>query len=199
MLMKQRCVSSWQGTRMYRSAQYLLGAHECLWCALHFIPCLQTEFSCLSKVFTNLDAKQTTVEPNKKNLNYSGTQVILWSLSFSLPPPQCRGFNPVACQGDASALPQAAGSSPGPGGPETRGRTAQPGRARRRLPRLPSGGLRCRAPRWCLGMAEPAVQRRRSILRSSPRGWAYPKGRIFPVRGGSAPPPRASACAGEER
>lgn len=77
MLMKQRCVSSWQGPRMYGSAQCLLGAHEYLWCALHFISCLQTEFSCLSKVFTNLDGKQTAVEPNKKNLNYSGTQVIL--------------------------------------------------------------------------------------------------------------------------
>lgn len=146
MLMKQRCGSSWQGPRMYRSAQYLLGAHEYLWCALHFVLCLQTEFFCLSKVFTNLDDKQTDVQSNTKILNYSGTQAILWNLSFSHPPPQCRGFNPVASVSGSrfGPAPGRRDHPPGPEGAETRGGPAQPGPARRRLPRLPSGGLRGR-------------------------------------------------------
>lgn len=139
MLMKQRCGSSWQGPRTYRSAQYLLGAHEYLWCALHFILCLQTEFFCLSKVFTNLDTKQTDVQSNTKNLNYSGTQVIVWSLSFSHPPPQCRGFNPVASVSGSRLGPAARRRDhlpgPGAGGPETRGGTPQPSPAR------PGGGF----------------------------------------------------------
>lgn len=56
-----------------------------------------------------------------KNLNYSGTQAILLFLSFSHPPPRCRGFNPVMNVSGSLPRPclRAAGSSPWPGGRAT--------------------------------------------------------------------------------
>lgn len=135
MLMKQRCGSSWQKPRMYRSA------HEYLWCASHFTSCLQTEFFCLSKVFlTNLDAEQPGVQSNARNLNYSGARAILWSLSFSHPPPQRRGFNPVASVSGSSSSPAPKGIIPRGRGAETRGGTEHPGPAAASLGRARVSG-----------------------------------------------------------
>lgn len=129
----------------YRSAQYLLAAHECLWCALHFILCLQTEFFCLSKAFTTLDTKQTDVVSNTMNLNYSGTQAILLSLSFSHPPSRCRGFNPVMSVSGTllGPCPKAAGSAPGACGG---GQAAAVGDPRRNPPGRPGPARRLPPP-----------------------------------------------------
>lgn len=144
-----------------------------------------------------MDTKQTDVQSNTKNLNYSGTQAILSSLSFSHPPPRCRGFNPVMSVSGSllGPCPGAAGSAPGVGGwnsrprPKTRGGTARPVPSRpfpsrpvpsRRLPPPPLG--RARGPEAALVLRHPRAHCTKTSQHrpEQPKGTDHPGGRISP-------------------
>lgn len=205
MLMKQRRRSAWQGCL----TQHLLGAHEYLSCALHFVLCLQTEFFCLSEAFTNLGTKQTDVQSNTKNLNYSGTQAVPLNLSFSQPPPQYRGFNPVMSVSGSLLRPCCivAASSPGSGGgrrprPETPSGTARPGSARRRLPLPPLGRAPGLGPGAALVLRHPRAQRTKPSDHApeQPDGMGSSQREDVPGNtAGALPPPRAPASARLQR
>lgn len=122
-----------------------------------------------------MDTKQTHVQTNTKNLNYSGTEAILWSLSFSHPPSQCRGFNPVMSVSGSLLVPAPRRQDPLPLPLKTRGRT--PGSLWSRwLPRPLFGRAPGRMPLCCFGIPRLFTQRGRSIPRRIEGDGLMPEG-----------------------